>query len=81
MFLNHCKMFFCSYTRPLSPQAFYGFKKTWENDCIVGKLCQIVFKTCVENYSNIDEPKWPHKSVNWGLYYGYELLATCVRFL
>ena len=34
--------------------------KFWEIDAIVGKLCQIFFKTCAENYSNINEPKQPH---------------------
>ena len=32
-------MFICSLEGPISPQASMGFKN-WENDAIVGRLCQ-----------------------------------------
>ena len=35
----HFKMFIYSCKRPISPQASHGFKN-WENDAIVGRLCQ-----------------------------------------
>ena len=36
-------MFICSLERPISPQASMGFKN-WENDAIVGRLCQTFCK-------------------------------------